>query len=87
MPSSELVDVAMKVLRAHVVMGAVSALQQGPERFNAVGVDLATDELANPMLDRCMGEPLEVLIGVVLVGVDGGAIPNVGRDACAYPCS
>ena len=56
-PTGKLVDVAVKVVGAHVVVGSdVSALQHGPERFHAVRVGLPVDGL----LDRLMraGNPL-----------------------------
>ena len=45
---AEFLHVAVQVLGAHVVVDAVvAALQQRPEAFDAVGVGLVADVLAN----------------------------------------
>ena len=57
MPSGKLVDVAVQVLPADFVERAlVSALEHGPEGFDAVRVHVAPDVLGGTMLDRLMPE-------------------------------
>ena len=53
MPSRELADVAVKMLRAHlVVRPVVAALEHRPEALNAVRVGHPTDVLPDGMLHR-----------------------------------
>ena len=61
--------VALEMLRRETVIDSlVGALQGAPERFHAIGVSHATDELANAVLDRLVlvGESL-VRAGIVRV--------------------
>ncbi len=67
----ELADVPMQMLRTDLMERTlVRPLEHGPERFHAVGVDLAANVLAHRMLDRFMLER-DALIGGSLIGVDG----------------
>ena len=53
MLAGKLTDVPIEVLRADLVEGAsVSALQHGPETLHSVRVRLASDVLADRVLDR-----------------------------------
>src|SRR4029077_10035708 len=56
-PEGELVDVAAKMLRAGMVVDAGNAaLHDGPDRFDAVGVDIAARVLASAVVDRVVAE-------------------------------
>ena len=60
MPAGEIVDVAVQVLRAHPVVGAVEpAFEQSPERLDPVGVHVPAHTLAGLVLDaRVIADPV-----------------------------
>ena len=78
------VDVAMKVLLAHVVVDAImAALEQRPEAFDAVGVDaVVTDVFTRRMIDGVMDVALrrKPAIGSKVVGDDSGTNRHVCSD-------
>lgn len=52
MAEGELLDIAVQVLGAHVVIDAdVAALKQRPEAFNAIGVRHVADILTSGVID------------------------------------
>ena len=62
-PPAELCQIASQVLRAHVMVRAVAAaLQQGPERFQAVDMRLAPHVLARRVLDCLVPELLHAAV-------------------------
>ncbi len=66
----KLVEVALQVPAAEVAEGAVrAALEEGPERFNAVGAGLSVHELADTVLHDLMGVG-QVMVTAVAVGAD-----------------
>ena len=80
MTSSEFLDVAAQVLRAHVMIGAVvSALEHRPERLDAVGMGLIADVLADGVLDGLMLEG-QAVVALVVVGVNGRPGKRCGHD-------
>ena len=80
----ELIDAAVQVLLAHVVVDAVvPAFQRRPERLNRVGVDITASTLAPAVIDR-MVLVRHLLVCGVIVRVDGGARAG---DLVDDPCS
>ena len=70
MATGELANVAVKVLLAHVVVGAVvAALEKRPKRLDPVGVSHPVHILANAVLHGFVLER-HSLISTVVVGVD-----------------
>lgn len=64
-PARELRHVALQVLGAHAVVGAIqAALQQRPERFQTVGVRLAAHVLAHRVLHCLVREALHRGVGL-----------------------
>ena len=78
-PALELADVAVQVLRRHLVIRAhVAPLEHRPERLHAVDVDLIADPFANAVLDRVPIGEGRVRRG--LVGVDNRFRGSVTLD-------
>ena len=72
MPPAELLDIAVKMLDAEVVIHAiVAALQHCPERLHPVGVRLPAHILADAVLDGDMS-PAQARVRAGLVGVHNG---------------
>ena len=79
----ELIDVALQVLRAGVMVDAMQpALQDGPYALNAVGRDWPAREFASPVVYCVMVEEqsTEIVVRSVLIGVDLGADFNRAMD-------
>ena len=72
MPAGELVDVALWVLRADLVVGTdQSALQECPEALDTVRVGLVADVLADAMADGLVPHPRHPAIRPMVICVDG----------------
>ena len=80
--AGELLDVAVQVLRRHLVEHAgMSALEHRPEAFDAVRVRLIPDVFGDAVADRLVGVR-ERFVDQRVIGVDGGArIRVVGHEA------
>ena len=75
----ELIDVSVKMLAAHVVVGSdVTALQARPERLYAVRMGLPMHVLFDAVLDRLMVR--DIAVARVLVRVDLCAVLDAGLD-------
>ena len=79
MASGKFIDIPLKVLRTHAVVGSiVSPLQQCPKGFNAVGVDLSLNVFPNGMLDDFMIG--QALVGSMVIGIDGRSFFRLTQD-------
>lgn len=75
--AGEPVGVSLDVLRAHVVEGAVvAALEQRPERFDAVGGHVASDVFVARGVDRRVVRETSADGG--LIGVDSQLLSTSG---------
>lgn len=83
LPGGELGHVALDVLLADVVVGAVvTPLEIGPETLDSVGVDLAPDILAFGVIDAAVDVSVFRQVGVkgAGVGVNGRALFDILAD-------
>lgn len=79
----ELLNVAVKVLRAHLVIRPVMAAREHrPERFDAVGVDLSADVFAYGVLHRAMVR--QAPVARRLVGIDHRAMIDAGHGEALH---
>jgi len=79
----ELIDIAMQMLRAHVVVDAVvTALQKRPEAFDAICMEVVTDILANRVIDRLVREAFsgKASVRIEVVCHDRSASRSVGAN-------
>ena len=78
--AGELLDVAVKVFRRHLVERAlVRLLESRPEGFDAVGVRHIPDVLGDAVLDALVVEG-QSFVGGCLVGIDSGSRSRVLDD-------
>jgi len=70
----ELIDVAMRMLRADMVERAVNAtLENSEEAFDAVRRDVIANELGGPVIYRLVGKSGKAAVGRELIGMDSRA--------------